>query len=102
MRIGEMLLCNPPIFLVRFLYYVIGSLSNAGSVWMMCDLLHRYHKKVEKDEDYIKTVVVLGSIMENLVKQNNAIDIYEEFFQVPVGYKNLIIARNIHEDKFEY
>ncbi|GMH43207.1 hypothetical protein BSKO_11129 [Bryopsis sp. KO-2023] len=41
----------------------------------------RYHKKVEKDEDYIKTVVYLGSVMENLVKQNNAIDIYEEFFQ---------------------
>lgn len=43
---------------------------------------YRYHKKVEKDEDYIRTVVYLGSVMENLVRQNNAIDIYEEFFQV--------------------
>lgn len=33
-------------------------------------LLHcRYRKKVEKDEDYIRTVVQLGAAIENLVKQ---------------------------------
>eukprot|EP00878_Enallax_costatus_P034623 GHUV01038402.1.p1 GENE.GHUV01038402.1~~GHUV01038402.1.p1 ORF type:complete len:415 (+),score=109.91 GHUV01038402.1:392-1636(+) len=40
----------------------------------------RYRKKIEKDEDYIRTVVQLGSAIEYLVKQNNAIDIYEEYF----------------------
>jgi dynein intermediate chain 2, axonemal len=40
----------------------------------------RYRKKVEKDEDYIKTVTALGSSVEELVKQNNAIDIYQEYY----------------------
>ena len=40
----------------------------------------RWRKKVEKDEDYIKQVVRLGAVVEELVKQNNAIDIYEEYF----------------------
>lgn len=40
----------------------------------------RYRKKVEKDEDYIKTVVSLGSSVEDLVKQNNSLDIYEHYF----------------------
>ncbi|KAF8065447.1 ODA6 [Scenedesmus sp. PABB004] len=40
----------------------------------------RFRKKVEKDEDYIRTVVALGASIEGL---NNAIDIYEEYF---VGY----------------
>ncbi|KAL4452039.1 hypothetical protein ABPG75_007701 [Micractinium tetrahymenae] len=42
--------------------------------------LLRFRKKVEKDEDYIRTVVRLGTMVEDLVKQNNAIDIYEEYF----------------------
>jgi hypothetical protein len=40
----------------------------------------RWRKKVEKDEDYITQVVRLGAVLEELVKQNNAIDIYEEYF----------------------
>mmetsp|Transcript_37152 Transcript_37152/g.82649 ORF Transcript_37152/g.82649 Transcript_37152/m.82649 type:complete len:561 (+) Transcript_37152:351-2033(+) len=40
----------------------------------------RYRKKVEKDEDYIRTVAALGASVEELVKQNNAVDIYEEYF----------------------
>ena len=36
--------------------------------------------QIEKDEDYIKTVVRLGAIVEDVVKQNNALDIYEEYF----------------------
>jgi dynein intermediate chain 2 len=35
---------------------------------------------VEKDEDYIRTVVQLGAAVEGLVKQNNALNIYEEYF----------------------
>lgn len=40
----------------------------------------RYRKKVEKDEDYIRTVSALGAAVEELVKQNNAVDIYQEYF----------------------
>ncbi len=36
--------------------------------------------QIEKDEDYILTVVKLGNLAEELIKQNNAIDIYEEYF----------------------
>jgi hypothetical protein len=35
---------------------------------------------VDKDEDYIRTVAQLGVAVEDLVKQNNVVDIYEEFF----------------------
>ena len=35
---------------------------------------------MEKDEDFIKTVAALGSLAEEVVKTNNAIDIYEDFF----------------------
>ena len=41
----------------------------------------RWRRKVEKDEDYIKQVVRLGAVVEELVKQNNAIDIYETYFE---------------------
>ncbi|XP_050391535.1 dynein intermediate chain 3, ciliary [Patella vulgata] len=41
----------------------------------------RYRKKVEKDEMYIATIQQLGSVMEHCIKQNNAIDIYEEYFE---------------------
>lgn len=40
----------------------------------------RFRKKVEKDEDYIKTVVRLGTRTEARVMQNNAIDIYRQYF----------------------
>lgn len=40
----------------------------------------RYRKKVEKDEAYIQTIQNLGTKMEHFLKQNNAIDIYEEYF----------------------
>ena len=41
----------------------------------------RYRRKVEKDEDYVRMVARLGGVAEALVKQNNAIDIYEELFE---------------------
>jgi dynein intermediate chain 2 len=40
----------------------------------------RYRKKIEKDEDYIKSVKSLSDSMEHCIKQNNAIDIYEDYF----------------------
>ncbi|XP_078510369.1 dynein axonemal intermediate chain 2 isoform X5 [Lissotriton helveticus] len=41
----------------------------------------RFRKKVEKDENYLNTMLQLGSVMEHCIKQNNAIDIYEEYFE---------------------
>ena len=40
----------------------------------------RFLKKTEKDEEYIKTIKVLGESLEHMLRQNNAIDIYEEYF----------------------
>lgn len=41
----------------------------------------RYRKKVEKDEVYLQTLQRLGNEMDHFLKQNNAIDIYEEYFE---------------------
>lgn len=43
-------------------------------------LIFRYRKKVEKDEEFVRTLAALGSAVEGLIKQNNAVDIYEEYF----------------------
>jgi dynein intermediate chain 2 len=40
----------------------------------------RFRKKVEKDENYGKTIHILGERVEQIIRQNNAIDIYEEYF----------------------
>ena len=40
----------------------------------------RFRKKVEKDENYVKTIQILGERAEQIIRQNNAIDIYEEYF----------------------
>lgn len=40
----------------------------------------RFRKKTEKDENYSKTIVSLGERVEKVIRQNNAIDIYEEYF----------------------
>lgn len=36
--------------------------------------------QMEKDEDYIRCTVRLGAVVEELIKENNALDIYEEYF----------------------
>lgn len=41
----------------------------------------RFRKKVEKDEMYVNTIQSLGTIMEHCIRQNNAIDIYEAYFE---------------------
>ncbi|XP_065826418.1 dynein axonemal intermediate chain 2-like isoform X2 [Oscarella lobularis] len=41
----------------------------------------RFRKKVEKDEYYMQMIQKLGDTMEHCIKQNNAVDIYEEYFQ---------------------
>lgn len=40
----------------------------------------RYRKKVEKEESYVNTISQLAGTMEHCIRQNNAIDIYEEYF----------------------
>ncbi|KAM7384902.1 hypothetical protein PAMA_011998 [Pampus argenteus] len=40
----------------------------------------RFRKKVEKDESYINSILQLGSVMEHCIRQNNAVDIYQEYF----------------------
>jgi dynein intermediate chain 2, axonemal len=40
----------------------------------------RWRKKIERDEDYIRTVLRLGEVVEDLVRQNNALDIYADYF----------------------
>ena len=40
----------------------------------------RFRKKVEKDESYMYTIQQLSGVMEHCIRQNNAIDIYEEYF----------------------
>ncbi|CAH8630045.1 unnamed protein product [Schistosoma intercalatum] len=44
------------------------------------DQVIRYRKKVEKEDVYIATVHKLGNIMEHCIKQNNALNIYENYF----------------------
>ena len=39
----------------------------------------RYRKKVEKDEAYISTILKLAAIAEDVIRSNNAIDIYEDY-----------------------
>ncbi|KNE64739.1 hypothetical protein AMAG_10088 [Allomyces macrogynus ATCC 38327] len=40
----------------------------------------RYRRKVEKDEEYTRVVKTLSETLEHCIKQNNAIDIYDEYF----------------------
>ena len=41
----------------------------------------RYRKKAEKDEGYKSAVKTLGPLIGRCMKQNNTVDIYEEYFE---------------------
>jgi len=43
--------------------------------------VNRFRKKAEKDEDYKSAVKALGPVISRCMKQNNTIDIYEEYFE---------------------
>ena len=45
----------------------------------------RFRKKTEKDENYLKQVQVLLNQMMGRVRQNNSLDIYEEYFLPEAG-----------------
>merc|ERR1711907_34771 len=40
----------------------------------------RFRKRVEKEEEYVNAVKTMANTVEHCLKQNNAIDIYEEYF----------------------
>ncbi|XP_032562948.1 dynein intermediate chain 2, axonemal isoform X2 [Chiroxiphia lanceolata] len=44
------------------------------------ELTSRYREEVERDEIYTRVIQHLGTLMEHCIRQNNAIDIYEEYF----------------------
>ena len=45
------------------------------------DQVRRYIKKIEKDDKYLKQVLGLSKLAEDKVKQNNAVEIFEEYFE---------------------
>merc|ERR1712142_960684 len=38
-------------------------------------------ERFEKEDHYVNTLTQLGTVMEHCIRQNNAIDIYEEYFE---------------------
>eukprot|EP00658_Telonema_sp_P-2_P008706 TRINITY_DN13293_c0_g1_i1.p1 TRINITY_DN13293_c0_g1~~TRINITY_DN13293_c0_g1_i1.p1 ORF type:complete len:570 (+),score=149.52 TRINITY_DN13293_c0_g1_i1:224-1933(+) len=40
----------------------------------------RFRKRVEKEEEYVNAVKTMATTVEHCLKQNNAVDIYEEYF----------------------
>lgn len=67
----------------------------------------RFRKKAEKDEEYRASVKALGPIVARCIKQNNTIDIYEEYFQgntvdhssEPPSAKGLAVFRDPNDVK---
>lgn len=45
------------------------------------DQVSRYRKKAEKTAEYQQQLISIGAAMEHTIKQNNAIDIYENYFE---------------------
>ncbi|TRY68817.1 hypothetical protein TCAL_12894, partial [Tigriopus californicus] len=46
------------------------------------DQTMRFRKKVEKDDAYVTSVLGLCTSMEQCIKQNNALEIYEDYFEI--------------------
>ncbi|XP_023324346.1 dynein intermediate chain 3, ciliary [Eurytemora carolleeae] len=44
------------------------------------DQVARFLKKIEKDENYLDTILSVASLMEEKVQQNNAIELYGDYF----------------------
>lgn len=67
----------------------------------------RFRKKAEKDDEYKGAVKALGPIIARCMKQNNTIDIYEEYFHgdevdhssEPPSAKGLAVFRDPNEVK---
>jgi|Transcript_18619 dynein intermediate chain 2 len=69
--------------------------------------VQRYRKKAEKDDDYKANMKALGPIISRCMRQNNTIDIYEEYFagedrdwsSEPPSAKGLAVFRDPNEIK---
>ncbi|KAL5970687.1 Dynein intermediate chain 3 ciliary [Taenia solium] len=69
--------------------------------------VQRYRKKIEKDELYTVTLHALANSVEHCIKQNNALNIYEEYFndiendasEEPPSAKIVNVFRDINEIK---
>eukprot|EP00002_Diphylleia_rotans_P016056 TRINITY_DN311_c0_g1_i3.p1 TRINITY_DN311_c0_g1~~TRINITY_DN311_c0_g1_i3.p1 ORF type:complete len:496 (+),score=87.81 TRINITY_DN311_c0_g1_i3:405-1892(+) len=49
----------------------------------------RYRRKVEKSDEYARSVKALGVVVEDVIQQNNALDIYEEYFSgEPINFSS--------------
>ena len=44
--------------------------------------VNRFLKKIEKDESFLDCAINLSAMMEERVRQNNAVEIYTDYFQV--------------------
>ena len=72
----------------------------------MAEHVIRFRKKKERSEDYMDNVERLGGRLEDLIKQNNAIDIYEDYFSgvvvdhssEPPSSKVLTIIKDPHAE----
>ena len=59
------------------------SSSSNASISPCCqesDQVNRYLKKIEKDDGYLTSALYLSHLMEEKVKQNNAVEIYTDYF----------------------
>eukprot|EP00611_Tribonema_gayanum_P022017 TRINITY_DN4346_c0_g2_i3.p1 TRINITY_DN4346_c0_g2~~TRINITY_DN4346_c0_g2_i3.p1 ORF type:complete len:599 (+),score=167.96 TRINITY_DN4346_c0_g2_i3:195-1991(+) len=69
--------------------------------------VNRFRKKAEKDEDYKGAVKALGPVIGGCMRQNNTVDIYEEYFEdtqvdhssEPPSAKGLAVFRDPHSIK---
>ncbi|XP_029370619.1 dynein intermediate chain 3, ciliary [Echeneis naucrates] len=68
----------------------------------------RFRKKVEKDESYLNSIPQLGSVMEHCIRENRAVDIYQDHFEAeeeaaqtpePPSAKTINVFRDPNEVK---
>ncbi|XP_022901460.1 dynein intermediate chain 3, ciliary-like [Onthophagus taurus] len=64
----------------------------------------RYRRKIEKDETYTVTLIQLCKNMENCILQNNAINIYQQYYTdvepTPLVEKNSARTVNVYQDQY--
>lgn len=63
----------------------------------------RYRKKIERDDTYSKQVLELCKMLERVILQNNAVNIYQVYFKdqdslLPVAEKCYAKTTNIYKD----
>ncbi|XP_049595263.1 dynein axonemal intermediate chain 2 [Syngnathus scovelli] len=68
----------------------------------------RFRKKVEKDENYLNSLMQLGDVIGHCVGQNTAVDIYQKYFedeeprdqsQEPPSAKTINVFRDLNQVK---